>query len=106
MGFNLSEPRILVTCIAEATDEEPLQRVALQFESLRDGRCRSFLEFFQLRALSDQAFDYPAGDASPLLADAIAQLRNAEGLGAARAIDGFGRDVETRHDAWELAYKV
>src|SRR5882724_6186298 len=59
-----------------------------------------------MRALGNQAFDHATGDSPSLLADAVAQFRYPGSIGTAGAIDGLGRDVETGHDAWELAHKV
>src|SRR5258708_27789294 len=106
MSFDLAKPRILVARVAETTNQEPLQRVALQFESSRDGRADRLLEFLQFNSLGNQAFDNPAGDAPPLPAYAIAQLWYPGSIGTARALHGFGRNIETRHDARELAYKI
>ena len=38
VGLDLSKPRILIARVSETTDEEPFQRVTLQFESQRDSR--------------------------------------------------------------------
>src|SRR5258708_30098854 len=106
VGLDLSKPRILIARVSETTDEEPFQRVALQLESCCDSWFRRLLKFFQLRAFGNQAFHHAARDTSSLLADAIAQLWYAGCIWAARAIDRFGRDIEMRHDAWELADKI
>jgi hypothetical protein len=65
-----------------------------------------FLQFLQFCPFGDQSLDDPARDTPPLLANSIAQLWYPWGIGAARAIYGLGRDVETGHDAWELAHKM
>src|ERR1700730_5854101 len=106
VGLDLSKPRILIARVAETTHEEPFQRVTLQLESCCDSWFRRLLKFFQLRALGNQAFDHAARDTSALLTDAISQLRYARCIWAARTIDRFGRDIEMRHDAWELADKI
>src|ERR1700682_2323423 len=106
VGLDLSKPCILIARVSETTDEEPFQRVTLQLESRCDSWFRRFLKFFQLRALGNQAFHHAARDTSSLLADAIAQLWYAGCIWATRTIDRFGRDIETRHDAWELADKI
>src|ERR1700680_4051744 len=106
VGLDLSKPRILIARVSETTDEEPFQRVTLQLESRCDSRFRRLLKCLQLRALGNQAFDHAARDTSSLLADAISQLRYAGCIRAARTINRFGRDIEMRHDAWELADKI
>src|SRR6202790_3187149 len=106
VGLDLSKSRILIARVSETTDEEPLQRVTLQLESRCDSWFRRLLKCFQLRALGNQAFDHLARDTSSFLADAIAQLWYAGCIWAARTIDRFGRDIEMRHDAWELADKI
>src|SRR5580698_6461164 len=102
VGLDLSKPCILVARVSETTDEEPFQRVTLQLESRCGCWFRRLLKFFQLRALGNQAFDDAARDTSSFLADAISQLRYSRCIWAARTIDRFGRDIEMRHDAWEL----
>ena len=75
MGFDFSEARVLVSRVAKAAHKEPFERVALQFESFGDFPRRGFLQFLEVGTLGDQTFDDAAGDASPLLADAVALVR-------------------------------
>src|ERR1700722_15507247 len=106
MRFNLSKAGILIAGVAEAADEQPFHGVTLQFVSLRQIGRRGFLKLLECGALGDQTFDDAARDAAPFLADAVAEFRNPGRFGAAWAIHGFGRDVEARHDAWELADEI
>src|SRR5229473_3144683 len=106
MRFDLAETGILVTRVAEAADEEPFQRVTLQLEPRCDSWFRELLKFFQMCAFGNQAFDHAARNSPSLLANAIAQLWYARSIRAARTIHGLGRNVESCHDAWKLAYKI
>ena len=66
----------------------------------------TLLHLFVLPPLGDEALHHPAGDAAVLLAHAVAEFRHAWRLRAARAVDGFRRNVELRHDAGKLAHKI
>src|SRR5258708_33171203 len=106
VGFDFSETSVLVPRVAKATNEKPFHGIALQFESQRSVGRRSLLQFLEVAALRNQAFDNTAGDAAPFFADAVSQLRNARSIGAARAIDSLGRDGEARHNARKLTDEV
>src|SRR6202158_6301726 len=102
VGFDFSEPCILVTRVAKTADEKPFHRVTLQFESQRSVGRRSLLQFLEFAALRNQAFDNTAGDAASFFADAVFQLTNARSIVAARAINSLWRDVEARHNSRTL----
>src|SRR5579864_6471996 len=68
--------------------------------------CGTGHTLLQLAALGDQALDDAAGDAAPLLADAVAQFGHARRVRTAWAIDGLWRNVEAGHDARVLADEI
>src|SRR5437879_2921857 len=106
MGFDFSEARVLVAGIAEAAHKKPLHRITLQFEPERSIGRHCLKELLEFTSLGDEPFDHAARDPSSLLAYAVAEFGNARSVGAARAIYGFGRDIEACHDAWELAHEI
>src|SRR6266705_6614160 len=106
MRFDLAEACVFVSGVTEAADQQPLERISLEFHALGHLRRSGALAYLQICLLNNQLLDNAARNATSFLAYAVAQFRYSRRIREARTIHRLRRNVELRHNQRVLAEEI